>query len=129
MQEVLQPISCIFLLYTVSSCLNDMHLSAALYRYNLKKRIHESRRGKQPVRLCCPTKARDPTPPEPVQYFEIEFIALYPVYRVLFVGFSAAALMTWGYFYCCCLLYVFFEFNVLYDVSTALSRSGEDQSI
>ena len=115
-------------MFLISSCLNKMHLFA-LCRYRVKRKIHKNKWGKSLVRTYCPSQANDPLPPKPVQYFEIEFISLYPVYRVLFVGFSAVALGTWGYWYCCCLLYVFFEFTVLYDVSTALSRSGENWSV
>ena len=83
--------------------LNQMQLSLLyVYRYHLKKKIHKNKWGKELIRSCCPKRAHDPLPPKPIQYFETEFIALHPLYRFLFVGFSAVALFTWGYWYCCC---------------------------
>ena len=58
------------------------------------------------------------------QYFEIYMLSFAPLYRICFVIFSLLALGTSGYFYCCCILYIFLKWPTLDLILTALRRSG-----
>ena len=58
------------------------------------------------------------------QYFEIYLLSFAPLYRICFVVFSLLALGTSGYFYCCCILYIFLKWPTLDLILTALRRSG-----
>ena len=58
------------------------------------------------------------------QCFEFYLLSFAPLYRIFFVVFSLLALGTSGYFYCCCILYVFLNWPTLDLILTALRRSG-----
>ena len=56
--------------------------------------------------------------------FEFYLLSFAPLYRIFFVVFSLLALGTSGYFYSCCILYVFLNWPTLDLILTALRRSG-----
>lgn len=93
-----------------------------LFRYNLKKLLDHHQKDfngellqfKKPVSRQC---------------FEVYLISFAPLYRILFVLCSLLALATSGYFYCCCILYVFLKSDVLPQVVTAVRRSGRSPKV
>ena len=56
--------------------------------------------------------------------FEQYFLSFAPLYRIIFLLCSIAALATKGYFYCGCILYVLMGSEVLLNILTAVRRSG-----
>ena len=56
--------------------------------------------------------------------FKIYIHSFTPWYRIFFMIFSLLALRTSGYFYCCCILYVFLKSSTLEQILIALRRSG-----
>ena len=57
--------------------------------------------------------------------FDIKFFDFGPWYRIIFVLCSIISIGTYGYFYCLCLPYVFFKFDVMQDIAKVLTRRGE----
>ena len=104
-----------------------------LFRYNFKKwldRYELLRRLQENINNCC-CKGKLPEFKKPVsrQCFEVYLISFAPLYRIVFVLCSLLALATSGYFYCCCVLYVFLKSNVLHQVLTIVRRSGRSPKI
>ena len=104
-----------------------------LFRYKFKKWLDHYeflRRVQENInnRLC---KGKLPEFKKPVssQCFEVYLISFAPLYRIIFVLCSLLALATSGYFYCCCVLYVFLKSNVLHQVLTIVRRSGRSPKI
>ena len=58
------------------------------------------------------------------QCFEFYLHSFAPLYRICFAIFSLLAFGTSGYFYCCCILYVFLKSSPLEQLLIALKRSG-----
>ena len=56
--------------------------------------------------------------------FEFYLLSFAPLYRICFVIFSLLALGTSGYFYCCCIFYIFLKWRTLELILIALRRSG-----
>jgi inositol 1,4,5-triphosphate receptor type 1 len=64
------------------------------------------------------------TRPQPEKYFQIFFFSFEPLYRLFFVLFSFLAVISNGYFYCGCTLYLFLRNQVLLYVLRAVRKSA-----
>lgn len=58
------------------------------------------------------------------KYFQIDLNSFEPLYNVYFVLFSLAGLVTKGYFYCGCMIYVLYNPTAIF-IAQILKRSGE----
>ena len=103
------------------------------FRYNFKKwldRYEFLRRLQEDINNClCKGKLPEFKKPVCRQCFEVYFISFGPLYRILFVLCSLLALASSGYFYCCCILYLFMKNDVLRHVLIAVRRSGRSSEI
>lgn len=63
--------------------------------------------------------------PEMPYAFQIKFLSFAPIYRLVFLACSIAALFTSGYWYCFCLLYIFRGTNVMTVVLSAVGHSSK----
>ena len=103
------------------------------FRYNLKKWLDRYKLLQQFQedinKYLCYRKLPEFKKPVSSQCFEVYFISFAPLYRIIFVLCSLLALATSGYFYCCCILYVFLKNDVLHHVLTAVRRSGRSPKV
>ena len=91
----------------------------ANFRFNIQRSVYHQ--GSPNKKLFC-----DPiNPPKDVKRLKIYFFSFAPLYRIFFLFCSIAALVTRGYFYCGCILYVIVGNEVLQTVLTAVRRSGK----
>ena len=60
------------------------------------------------------------------KYFQIKFFSFEPLYNFFFVLFSFAGLVTKGYFYCGCIIYIILLYlQKAAFIAQILKRSGE----
>ena len=63
--------------------------------------------------------------PQPEKYFQIFFFSFEPLYRIFFAIFSMLGLVSSGYFYCGCMIYLFLRNHVLLNILRAVRKSGK----